>query len=316
VKATGSCTSAECDVDDIRHSIAGYVSHLVEEAADTQMQGFLKESGSIKFKSYSWNPGYEGKNQAIIKGIAWVLKANPAARLQLKGVQSSNDGRAPEGYKDSLDGTGILDLITGAEVQEQNKIGAELLTSLARAKSVFVKLQALGVSNEMTYTGEMGSSSRLDFVIKPPEETAGFSPVPLPSVSQKMYHMEFSRVYGGNHTFGCPEGYSGDWKLYCDDGKAGTTSNCELNPIDLSTLLKCDISGVWLINKGHPPVGMVTDPKNPCAGRHDGGAWSYTVSSDGKKITLSDGTTGDVHGSVPNRQLHFSNGYIYTEQRI
>jgi len=36
---------------------------------------------------------------------------------------------------------------------------------MARAKSVFVKLEELGVKNAMEYSGELGSKSEIQFVI-------------------------------------------------------------------------------------------------------------------------------------------------------
>jgi len=78
---------------------------------------------------------------------------------------------------------------------------------------------------------------------------------------------------------------------------------------------RCDMSGTWVDGSG-TAVGLVTDAANRCAGAHDGGAWTYTVteSASGTTITLSDGTVGTVGGSAPERVITFSNGITYTEQ--
>jgi hypothetical protein len=79
----------------------------------------------------------------------------------------------------------------------------------------------------------------------------------------------------------------------------------------------CDLGGTWLDAAGsHRPTIMVTDAGNPCAGAHEGGSWTYTVSADGKQVTLSDGTTGVVEGSYPKRKITWSNGITYIEDAL
>jgi hypothetical protein len=141
---------------------------ILQESVDEQLQSFLAKSGAIAFNGYSWDPTQVASNQAIIDGIAKVLKEHPAAGLHLKGVQATKDGTAAADYKDHTTGTPILDSLSGDDVKEQEEKGDQLLTSMARAKSVFVKLQDLGVKNWMEYSGELGSASEIQFVILPP----------------------------------------------------------------------------------------------------------------------------------------------------
>jgi len=84
---------------------------------------------------------------------------------------------------------------------------------------------------------------------------------------------------------------------------------------DAACKSSCDMSGTWVDGTG-AEIGLVTDAANPCAGAHDGGAWTYTVteSASGTTITLSDGTVGTVGGSAPARTITWSNGITYTEQ--
>merc|ERR1719271_1367351 len=84
---------------------------------------------------------------------------------------------------------------------------------------------------------------------------------------------------------------------------------------DAACKSSCDMSGTWVDGTG-AETGLVTDAANPCAGAHDGGAWTYTVteSASGTTITLSDGTVGTVGGSAPARTITWSNGITYTEQ--
>jgi hypothetical protein len=136
------------------------------KAAKEEMKSFLKSSGSIKFAGWSWDPTQSSSNKPIVGGIAKVLGEYPAARLQLKGIQSSKDGKPAGDLMDKVTGKPILDLLTDEEVQQQQSLrGDETLISLARAKSVFVELEGQGVKNEITYTGEMGSTSEIQFVI-------------------------------------------------------------------------------------------------------------------------------------------------------
>merc|ERR1719271_2241525 len=84
---------------------------------------------------------------------------------------------------------------------------------------------------------------------------------------------------------------------------------------DAACKSSCDMSGTWVDGTG-AEIGLVTDAANPCAGAHDGGAWTYTVteSASGTTITLSDGTVGTIGGSAPARTITWSNGITYTEQ--
>merc|ERR1719271_2187690 len=85
---------------------------------------------------------------------------------------------------------------------------------------------------------------------------------------------------------------------------------------DAACKSSCDMSGTWVDGTG-AETGLVTDAANPCAGAEESGAWTYTVtvSSEGKKITLSDGTVGTVGASGAARTITWSNGITYTEQK-
>merc|ERR1719174_2049667 len=123
---------------------------------------------------------------------------------------------------------------------------------------------------------------------------------------------EGKKVTLSDGTVGTVEGSAPARTITWSNGITYTEETTESAPEQCKN--RCDMSGTWVDGSG-TAVGLVTDAANRCAGAHDGGAWSYTVteSASGTTITLSDGTVGTVGGSAPERVITFSNGITYTE---